>query len=297
MKQVLIVVITLMPLISFAQDDAKGILLPDSKLEKLGDGYAFTEGPAADKNGDVYFTDQPNDRILKYNAETGEITTFMQPCGRSNGTFFDPDGNLLTCADEKNEMWSITPDGDVTVLLKDYEGKKLNGPNDLWLRPNGSVYFTDPFYKRPWWDHETSEQDDKCIYRLSPDRKTLVRVACGFKQPNGIIGTADGKKLYMSDIGDRKTYSFDIAEDGSLENRQLFCETGSDGMTIDNEGNVYLTGDGVIVFNSKGEQIEHIKVGKDWTANVCFGGKDRHLLFITSSKAVYGIKTRVHGIY
>lgn len=296
MKRLLVLSIALLPMLGYAQDSQKGILLPDSKLEKLGDGFQFTEGPAANKDGHVYFTDQPNDRIMKYNTDTGEITTFMQPAGRSNGMFYDHDGNLLTCADEKNELWSITPDGEATVIWKGYEDKKLNGPNDLWVHPDSSIYFTDPFYKRPWWDHEEPEQDDKCVYRLSPDRKTVTRVSCGYKQPNGIIGTKDGKTIYMSDIGDRKTYQFDVAEDGSLQNRKLFCESGSDGMTIDNEGNVYLTGNGVMVFNPKGEQIEHIEI-EGWTANVCFGGKDRDLLFMTSNKNVYGIKTRVRGIY
>jgi gluconolactonase len=131
------------------------------------------------------------------------------------------------------------------------------------------------------------------VYFLPVDRKNLKRVITDLKQPNGIIGTADGKTLYVADIGAGKTYAYDVQSDGSLTNKRLFCELGSDGMTLDNEGNVYLTGRGVTVYDKTGKQIEHIDVPEPWTANITFGGKDRHLLFITASKSVYGLKMRV----
>ncbi len=272
----------------------KGVVAPDRNLEKLADGFKFTEGPAVDANGNVFFTDQPNDRIMKWSAE-GKLSTFLKPCGRSNGLYFDKKGNLLACADEKNQLWSIDPAGKVTVLVRDYKGKLLNGPNDLWVRPDGGVYFTDPFYKRPYWKRGPMEQDAQCVYHLSADRKRLVRVADGLVQPNGIIGTPDGRKLYVADIRGRKTYVYDTNKDGTLSNRKLFCKMGSDGMTIDSEGNVYLTGRGVTVFDKAGSKIEHIDVPQRWTANVCFGGKDRKTLFITAGKGLYGIRMRVKG--
>lgn len=271
------------------------IIAPGAKLEKLAGGFEFTEGPAADSKGNVYFTDQPNDRILKWSVG-GKLTTFLQPCGRSNGLCFDSKGNVWACADDKNELWSIEPSGKHAVVLKDYSGKLLNGPNDLWILPDGGVYFTDPFYKRPYWKRGPMEQDVQGVYYLAPDRKKLSRVAADLQQPNGIIGTRDGKTLYVSDIGGGKTYSYDIRKDGSLANRRLFCSLGSDGMTIDNEGNVYLTGKGVTVFDKSGKQIEHIDVAEPWTANVCFGGADGHMLFITASKSLYGIRMRVKGV-
>ena len=140
------------------------------------------------------------------------------------------------------------------------------------------------------------EQDGQCVYFLSPDRKTLTRVADDLEQPNGIIGTSDGKKLYVADIRARKTYVYDINQNGTLSNKKLFCEMGSDGMTIDNEGNIYLTGRGVTVFNRNGVRIDQIDVGERWTANVCFGGKDRKTLFITASTGLYAIRTRVQGV-
>jgi gluconolactonase len=231
---------------------------------------------------------------MKWNTD-GKLSTFKQPAGRSNGMYFDAQGNLIACADEKNELWSIAPGGEVTVLLKDYQGKRLNGPNDVWVRPDGGLYFTDPFYKRPWWQHSQPEQDGQCVYFLATGRKKLTRVVEGLEQPNGIIGTPDGKTLYVADIRAKKTYSFAIQPDGALTDKKLHCEMGSDGMTLDAEGNLYITGKGVFVFDRGGKQIEHIEVPEPWSANVCFGGKDKQTLFITASKGLYAIKLRVKG--
>ena len=272
-----------------------GILAPGAKLERLADGFKFTEGPAADAQGNVLFTDQPNDRMMKWSVD-GKLSTFLQPCGRSNGLCVDAPGNLWACADEHNQLWCIDPAGRITVVVKDYQGKLLNGPNDVWVRPDGGVYFTDPLYKRPYWKRPpAAQQDCQAVYYLATDHQKLMRVAEDLKQPNGIIGTPDGKTLYVADIGAKKTYAYDIQSDGTLAGKRLFCEMGSDGMTIDSAGNVYLTGKGVTVFDRTGKQIEHIAVEEPWTANVCFGGKDRHTLFITAGKSFYGIHMRVQG--
>ncbi len=273
------------------------IIAEGAQIQLLGEGFEFTEGPAADKDGNVYFTDQPNNKIHKWWAKTGEITVFHAETGRANGTYIDHDGNLLTCSDMDNQLWSIGMDGTPTVLVSEFGEKRLNGPNDLWIAPNGSIYFTDPLYKRPYWTRNPEmQQDGQHVYYLSPDRKKLVRVDENLVQPNGIIGTPDGKKLYVADIGDKKTYVYDIREDGMLTNRQLFTEMGSDGMTIDNQGNIYLTGRGVTVFNPQGEKIEQIDVDSGWTANVTFGGENRDMLFITASKKVFGLKMNVKGV-
>ena len=275
-------------------DGTGGVFEPGAKLQKLADGFKFTEGPAADADGNVYFTDQPNDRILKWSAD-GHLSTFMEPSGRSNGLCFDRRGNLLACADENNELWSIDVKTKAhAVLVKEYDGKRLNGPNDVWVAPDGAVYFTDPYYKRDYWKRGASEQGQH-VYRLSPDRKTLTRVIDDLKQPNGIIGTPDGRSLYVADIGDRKTYAYDVGKDGALSNKRLFCEMGSDGVTLDAEGNLYLTGRGVTVFDKAGKKVGHLDVPEGWTANVCFGGKDRRTLFITASKGLYAIRTRTAG--
>lgn len=274
------------------------IIAPGAELQKLAGEYAFTEGPAVDRDGNIYFTDQPNDRIVKWTAADGSVEDWLKPAGRSNGTYFDQAGNLIACADEKNELWSIAPDKKVTVLLKDFGGKLLNGPNDLWIRPDGGIYFTDPLYARDYWKRDKAmQQDGQHVYFLAKGAQVPVRVATDLKQPNGIIGTPDGKTLYVADIGARKTYAYDVQTDGSLAGKRLFCELGSDGMTLDAEGNVYLTGQGVTVFDKSGKQIEQIPVPGGWTANVTFGGKDRKLLFITASKGIYGLKMNVAGAY
>ncbi|MDO8896561.1 MAG: SMP-30/gluconolactonase/LRE family protein [Bacteroidales bacterium] len=287
----------LIPLAVLATNPKKSKLSAKAaSVVKLADGFAFTEGPAADKNGNVYFTDQPFNKIYVWTTE-GKLETFHENSGRANGLYFDHDGKLLSCSDMDNELWSISADKSHKKLVLDYEGKKLNGPNDLWVRPDGGIYFTDPLYVRPYWTRSPDmEQDGEHVYFLSPDRKTLSRVANDLVKPNGIVGTPDGKKLYVADIGAGKTYVYDIQSDGSLANKKLFTEMGSDGMTIDNKGNIYLTGNGVTVFDKKGRQVEYIKIDAGWTANVCFGGKNMKTLFITASEYLYSLEMKVKGI-
>ncbi len=288
--------IVLLPILACRASGAESpIIAPGAKLEKLAGGFAFTEGPASDRAGNVFFTDQPNDRILQWSTD-GKLSTFMQPCGRSNGLCFDRQNNLWACADDRNQLWCIDPAGKAKVVVKNYRGKLLNGPNDVWIRPDGGIYFTDPFYKRPYWKRGPSEQDREAVYYLSPDHGRLDRVVDDMKQPNGIIGAADGKKLYVADIGAGQTFSYDTQPDGTLKNKTLFCKLGSDGMTIDDRGNVYLTGHGVTVFDRSGKQIEHIAVAEPWTANLCFGGANHRTLFITASKGLYAIRMQVTGV-
>lgn len=289
--------------------DAPSIIAPGAELQKVSSDFKFTEGPASDKEGNVYFTDQPNDRILKWNAADGKIETFLQPCGRSNGMCVDHTGTkLIACADEKNEMWSIDlATKAVTVLFKDYQGKLLNGPNDVWVHPSGAMYFSDPLYKRDWWKRDPKmQQEMQAVYWASADGKTIKRVADDLEQPNGLIGTPDGKTLYVTDIKAKKTYSYAIKEDGSLADKKLFCAEGSDGMTIDNQGNVYFTNAGtgpdgkrsgrVPVYDKSGKLITQIFTpGEGWAANICFGGKDKDVLFITASKSVFTLKMAVKG--
>ena len=278
-----------------AMGEDSPIRAPGAALTKLSGGFSFTEGPASDAKGSIYFTDQPNDRILKWSVD-GKLSTFMHPCGRSNGLCFDAQGNLWACADEKNQLWRISPAGKAAVVIKRYKGKLLNGPNDIWIRPDGGLYLTDPYYKRDYWKRGPIEQDCHGVYYLAPGRKTLKLAVSDLKQPNGIIGTPDGKTLYVADIDANITYAYHIENSGALTNKRLFCKLGSDGMTIDSEGNVYLTGKGVTVFDKIGDQIDHIDVPEDWTANICFGGRDRRMLFITASKSIYSMKMRVNGV-
>ncbi|CAN5164518.1 SMP-30/gluconolactonase/LRE family protein [soil metagenome] len=264
-------------------------------LNLIGAGYKFTEGPASDGQGNVYFTDQPNNRILKWSHDVNEVSVFLENAGRSNGLYFDQNGNLLACADENSELWKIDMLGNVEILVKAYKGKRLNGPNDLWAHPGGGIYFTDPFYKREYWEHREKEIEVEGVYYLDPESEMLTRLIEDLKKPNGIIGTPDGKTLYVADIGNDVTWSYLIGEDGGLSQKTLFTTMGSDGMTIDEQGNIYLTGNGVTVFNKNGKKIEHIPVDRDWTANVTFGGKDNKTLFITAMNSVFTLKMKVAG--
>lgn len=273
---------------------AQDVIVPGAMVHKLASGFKFTEGATCDKDGNVFFVDQPNDRIMEWSVD-GKLSTFMQPSGYANGMEFDANGNLIACADEHNQLWSIAPDKTVTVLVTNFEGKYLNGPNDVWIRPDGGMYLTDPFYKRTWWDHTTMALPSQEVFYLSPDHKTLTRVTDDLEKPNGITGTPDGKTLYVSDIGAGQTWSYNISPDGSLTNKTLFCSMGSDGMTIDTEGNLYLTGHGVFIFDKQGKQISHIDVPEAWVGNLCFGGKDRKTLFLAASKGLYSIPMTVTG--
>ncbi len=283
---------------ALSQDDALSLITEsaDAKVTLVADGFQFTEGPTVDERGDVYFTDQPNDRIVKW-SEDGKVTDFLKPAGRSNGMYFAPDGLLIACADESNQMWEIARDGKHRVLFENFEGKPLNGPNDVWMDSNGTLYFTDPYYQRPWWEHKKPFQGKQSLYKVDRDGSNIVCVDDGLVQPNGIIGDPAKRILYVADIGDKRTYRYNIASDGSLLDRQVFCRQGSDGMTIDNQGNVYLTGSaGVTVYNERGELIQTIAVPESWTANVCLGGKDRRTLFITASDSIYTIPVKYPGI-
>lgn len=281
--------------ITFTAFDTTNLIAPGATLIRVSNQFEFTEGPTVDTEGVVFFTDQPNNKIWRYGTD-GSLSVFMEQAGRSNGMYFDPDGNLVTCADEKNEIWSISPQGDVTVLMTDHEGSRLNGPNDLWVDAQGNIYFTDPFYERKYWWHGGPEVFGEYLYFLPKGAAQPQVIDKEYEKPNGIIGTPDGKQLYVADIGADKTYRYDINPDASLRNRQLFVEQGSDGMILDERGNLYLTGgDGVTVYSPAGEKIAQIPVDEEWTGNICFAGVDRSTLFITASKSVYTLKMNVAG--
>lgn len=273
---------------------SQSIVSNGAEIQLVSDQFSFTEGPAADSFGNVYFTDQPNDKIYFWNWKTNQIEEFLDKTGRANGTYFDEKDNLITCSDESGEIWKINENGVAEILTTNFEGKRLNGPNDLWLDNEGGIYFTDPLYVRDYWKNFKQEIFDKNLYYRNSEGK--ITKLDTFTQPNGIVGSLKFKKLYVSDIDANKTYVYDILGEGKLGNKKLFCNLGSDGMTLDNLGNLYITGNGVTVFNSKGEQIHHIAVPEKWTANVTFGGENFSTLFITASKSVYTLKMNVSKV-
>ncbi|MHC4216212.1 MAG: SMP-30/gluconolactonase/LRE family protein [Planctomycetota bacterium] len=236
-----------------------GIVGNGAEVEKLCGGFRFTEGPAMDVKGDIYFTDIPNSRIHKWSLD-GECSVFLEDTGRANGLYFDKGGNLLACVGGRGQLVSIDRQGRVTVLADKYQGKKFNSPNDLWIDRKGGIYFTDPRYG----NRENMPQDGECVYYLTADRKQVIRVIDDMVRPNGM-------------------------------DKQVFAEQGSDGMTLDRRGNVYLTGKDVAVYSAGGEKIASIEVPES-PSNVCFGGKDKKTLFITARTSVYSVRMAVKGL-
>ncbi|HEX8465777.1 MAG TPA: SMP-30/gluconolactonase/LRE family protein [Abditibacterium sp.] len=318
-------------------------IAPGTLVEKLAtlpvepytvSGRPFTEGTTCAPNGDIYFVEQNSNKIMKWSVADKALSVFMHPAGYSNGMLFDAKGNLIACADERNELWSISltqtetilpplplnpavgekpGDGPISVPVRTvimdgrYNGKLLGGPNDLWIRPDGGIYFTDPFYRRAWWTPDRQqEQELKTVYFLSPDRKTLTRALPEFLSsqgvpgtPNGIVGTKDGKTLYVADNSGNEIWRYTVQPDGSLTNKTLLCPFGSDGMTLDERGHLYLTAAsrpaGVTVVDTKtGQQIGFIPVPEQ-PANLCFGGPDHRTLYIAARTGFYSIPTQTKG--
>lgn len=290
-------------------------------LDTIQTGFSFTEGPAVDKDGNVFFTDQPNDKIYKWDATTGAITEFLTGTGRSNGMAFDKDGNLITCADMHGEVWKIFPDGSHEVLVDNYGGKLLNGPNDVWINPvTDGIYITDPIFPRDYWDDDDprkqswepthSEQAETGkgghVYYLAPGSHTLVRVTTdpdwdADSWPNGVVGTPDGKKLYVNKwYYDNRggTWVFDINPDGTLSNMKKFIVWGGDGMSMDRRGNIYISnGLGVTAFAPFGKRVFHVATGSGGATNNVFAGPDNNILFVTGTPdRVTSLKMNVKGV-
>ena len=274
---------------------ADDIVASGATVVQLADGFKFTEGPACDAEGNVLFTDQPNDRILKWSVD-GKLSTFKQPCGRSNGLCFDKDGNLWACADEKNELWCIRPDGTVDVVVKDYDGKLLNGPNDLWIRPDGGIYFSDPFYNATTGTAVRASRTSRASTSVRPIARSWSVSPTTCEQPNGVIGTPDGKTLYVADI--RAEEDLRLRHPGGRHPAEQTAVL-RDGLRRhdDRQRRQRLSDrprcDGLRPAG-QADQADSDRAG--WTANVCFGGKDRQTLFITAQKQLFGLRMRVHGV-
>jgi gluconolactonase len=272
-----------------------GLYDANEKPKMISNQFSFTEGASVDKKGNVFFTDQPNNQIWEYDVN-GKLSLWMSNTSRSNGTYFDSKGNLISCADERDELISISPKKKIKVLVSNFAGHLLNGPNDVWVAPKGDMYFTDPYYQRDYWERKKPDLASQDVYYLPMGSTKPIDMISDLKQPNGIVGTPDGKYLYVADIQANKTYKYAIALDGKLTDKQLVFDQGSDGMTLDERGNIYVTGKGVTVYSPSGGKIAHIDIPEPWTANLCFSGKNKDDLFITASKAIYVLHMKVKGV-
>ena len=270
-----------------AQDS--DLIAPGAKVERLATGFGFLEGPAADADGALYFSDVVNQRIHRWSPETG-VTTFRERTGRANGLRVDLDGTLLVCEMDTRQLTAIDQDGQRSVLADAFEGQRFNSPNDLWVDPKGGIYFSDPRYG------STDDQEIKGshVYYLSPDRGTLLRVTDDLVQPNGIIGTPDGSRVYVADQGAGRIWAYRPEADGLLSDKRLFVSQGADGLTMDERGNLYLTGQDITIVDPTGRQIGSIAIPEP-PANLAFAGPNGTTLFITARRSLYRVEMLVTG--
>jgi len=281
------------------------VVSPASKLKKLAGGMKFTEGPVwiSSGNGCLIFTDIPNNELKKWSVEAG-LATFRAPDSRFpdlncyNGNTLDREGRLLTCGHGARCVTRTEKDGTVITLVDHYDGKKLNSPNDIVVKSDGAIYFTDPDYGI---DPKQREQPGNYVFRLNPSTGELLPVVKDFLEPNGLCFSPDEKKLYVDDSSLEKhnVWVFDVQPDGTLQNGKAFCvihEGAPDGMRCDAEGRLYSTSEiGVQVFAPDGALIGKILVPEKATANLCFGDADHKTLYITATASLYSIRLAVAG--
>jgi gluconolactonase len=275
----------------------------DAELEQLGTGCEFTEGPVWHAEGKfLLFSDIPANQMKKWTAEEG-ITNFRVPSGKSNGLTYDKQGRLVTCEHANRRVSRTEADGMVVTIASHYEGKRLNSPNDVVVKSDGSIYFSDPPYglTADYGIEGEQDLDFQGVYRLSPDGQTLTLLIDDFDRPNGLCFSPDESILYIDDTERMHVRAFDVQSDGTIANGRVFAEeegegAAPDGMKIDVHGNVYLTGPGGIwVFDTSGEHLGVIQT-PERSANLGWGGDDWSTLFITASTSIYSIQCKVSGI-
>ena len=286
------------------------IVSPDQEIEELGRGYSVAEGPLWHKEGGyLLFSDIRNNRRMKWTAQEG-ITLLQEDTNGANGLTWDPQGRMVICEGGARRMTRLEADGSVTVVANNYQGTLLNRPNDVVVKSDGSIYFTDPGAPDPELDM------DFCgVYRVSPDLSEITLVVGDFVLPNGLMFSPDESILYVNDsvgvlrrednmflsIGHIR--AFDVQPDGTLTNDRVFSELRSDrsgipdGMKVDVEGNVYCTGPGGLwVMDSSGKHLGTILTGAEQTTNNGWGGDDWKTMFITTMDAIFRIELNIPGV-
>src|SRR5215207_703940 len=272
-------------------------------LERAAGGFSFTEGPVW-RGEDLLFSDIPNNRTVRYRPlpEGPEITTFRHPTGNANGLTLDPQGNLIACEHSTRRVTRVDANGNVETLVDAYEGKRLNSPNDVVVRSDGAVFFTDPPYGLRNMT-EGKELPFNGVYRLDPDGSVHL-LADDFERPNGLAFSPDEHTLYIDDSSHFHVRAFDVAADGSLSGSRVLAELKpkadergvADGMKVDSEGNIYCTGPGgVWILNNAGRILGRI-VMPEVTANLAWGDADRRTLYLTGSTSLYRLRLSVPGL-
>ena len=269
----------------------------DAPVEEIAGGLEFSEGPYWRDDGTLVFSDIPANRIYRWTPGDG-ATVFLEPSGRTNGISADSTGRLLL-AQHEGRVARLNEDRTIDTLVASYEGKRLNSPNDLAVYADGSIYFTDPPYGVAENDRDL---DFSGVYRLHPDG-TLELLTRELSRPNGIAFSPDQSRLYVADSEETVVYMYEVAADGSISDRRLFADPTdepvagtTDGMEVDEEGNLYTTGPGgVWIYAPDGTLLDRIDVPQR-TTNLAFGGEDRTTLFITAPSAVYRTTVTIPGL-
>jgi gluconolactonase len=276
----------------------------DLPLERLADGFEFTEGPIwhpYEKH--LTFSDMPNDHMRRW-TPAGGITTFRKPCNRSNGNTYDRQGRMLTCEHATSRVTRTAADGTITVLASHYNGQELNSPNDIVVRSDGRIYFTDPTYGRmPYYGVERPTQlTFQGVYRMDEDGGDLTLLAADFQQPNGLCFSPDAHRLFVNDTERMHIRVFDVRSDGRLSGGGVWAELtgegqgGPDGMKLDSAGNLYCCGPGgVHVFAADARCLGVIRV-PEVVANFTWGGDDMRSLFLTASGSLYRVRVHTAGV-
>ena len=272
-------------------------LIEDGNPELLATGFQFTEWPIWHADGSLIFSDIPANRLYRWTAEGG-AQVWREPTGNAHGNTLDRQGRLLTCEHSGRRVSRTAADGTVTALAHQYQGKKLNSPNDIVVKRDGVVYFTDPPYGiKP----EEREQPCNGVYRVLPDGAIELLVD-DFDRPNGLAFAPDESILYIDDSPRRHVRAFDVRADGTLTNSRILADMdhpqpGSpDGMKIDEAGHLYVTGaTGVWVFEPNGELLG-VVVTPERPANCAWGDDDRKSLYVTAQTSLYRIRTKVAGL-
>ncbi|MCW5729341.1 MAG: SMP-30/gluconolactonase/LRE family protein [Alphaproteobacteria bacterium] len=272
-------------------------------FEQIGTGFLFTEGPLwHPRERFLLFSDMPGDHLRRWSADKG-VSTFRKPCNMSNGLTWDRQGRLLACEHASSQVTRTEADGRIGVIASHYNGKELNSPNDIVVRSDGGIYFSDPTYGRMeyYGRKRECELDFRGVYRAEPEGGKLTLLADDFAQPNGLCFSLDEARLFVNDTDRQHIRVFDVRPDGTLANGRVWAETkgdgagAPDGMKIDSAGNLYCCGPGGIhVFAPDATALGVVKV-PEYTANFCWGDDDMRSLFITASTSVYRMRVKVPG--
>lgn len=289
--------------IDIVEDSALRLLDPDADIQRVATGFVFTEGALwHSEQAYLLFSDIIGDQMHCWDARVG-LMSFRRPSNMANGNTWDLEGRLLTCEHATSRVTRTEADGSITVLASHFEGRELNSPNDIVVKRDGAVYFTDPIFGRrlPHGVLRDPELDHSSVYRIDPRDGTLTRLAPRLEQPNGLCFSLDESLLYVNDSPRKQIQVFDVRADGTVAAGKLFADVPGDepgvpdGMKLDVQGNVYCCGPGGIhVFTPAGQRLARIRFPEK-ACNFAFGDADHRTLYVTASTSVYRTRVSVAG--